>query len=80
LDYGVLSQYSEAACLPVARVEPVLEQLAVDQAQAAFFLPPVRPSEVRAIALSQLRMPRKSTRFVPKPALGLICRPWMNSG
>jgi hypothetical protein len=80
LDYGVLGQHPQATSIPVASVEPILGQLAVDQAQAGFFLPASRPSEVRAIALSQLKMPRKSTRFVPKPALGLICRPWMNSG
>lgn len=80
LDYGVMEQHPQATVIPVPAIEPALEQIALDQAQAALFLPAARPAEVRAIALSKLKMPRKSTRFVPKPALGLICRPWMNSG
>lgn len=76
LDFGVLSQQPGLTCMPVPNLDLALEQLANDQAQAAFFLPPARAGEVRAIALSRLRMPRKSTRFVPKPALGLLCRPW----
>lgn len=80
LDYGVLEQHPQARSIPVPSFDSALEQLALDQSQAAFFLPPASPVEVRAIALSHLKMPRKSTRFVPKPALGLICRPWTNSG
>lgn len=80
LDFGVLNQYAQATALPVSGIPNLLEQLALDQAQAAFFLPPSHPSQVRSIALAKLRMPRKSTRFVPKPALGLICRPWVSSG
>ena len=80
LDYGVMEQHPQATCIPVASFDSALEQLALDQSQAAFFLPPASPAEVRAIALSRLKMPRKSTRFVPKPALGLLCRPWTNSG
>jgi hypothetical protein len=79
LDSGILPQFP-AVCLPVPSLETALEQLALEQAQAAFFLPPVQPAQVRAIALSHLKMPRKSTRFVPKPALGLLCRPWSSSG
>lgn len=80
LDFGVLDPIKEAAAFPVASAEIALEQLAQDQAQVAFFLPPASPREVRAIALAKLRMPRKSTRFVPKPSLGLIARPWTNAG
>lgn len=80
LDFGVLNQYPQSTCIPVPALDLALEQLALDQAQAAFFLPPASPREVRAIALAKLRMPRKSTRFVPKPSLGLVCRPWTNSG
>ncbi len=79
-DYTVMQQYPNVSCIPVAKLDAALDALATDQAHAAIFLPPARPSEVRAIALSKLKMPRKSTRFVPKPSLGLICRPWMNSG
>lgn len=76
LDFGVLAPQGDVKSFPISSLDQTLEQLALDQAQAAFFLPPARPGEVRAIALSKLRMPRKSTRFVPKPALGLVCRPW----
>lgn len=80
LDYGVMEQHPQCTAIPIASIDLALDQLALDQAQAAFFLPAAKPAEVRAIALSRLKMPRKSTRFVPKPALGLICRPWTNSG
>ncbi len=80
LDVGVLGEHSEATSIPVPSLELALEQLALDQAQVAFFLPAASPAEVRAIALARMKMPRKSTRFVPKPVLGLLCRPWMNSG
>ncbi len=79
LDHLVLESHPQATAIPVASLELVLEQLALDQCQAAFFLPAVQASQVRAVALAKLKMPRKSTRFVPKPALGLICRPWMVS-
>jgi hypothetical protein len=80
LDVGVLGEYKEATPIPVPNFDLALEQLALDQAQAAFFLPPSSAAQVRAVALAQLKMPRKSTRFVPKPVLGLICRPWVSSG
>lgn len=76
LDYGVLEAYPQATVIPVPSAVLALEQIALDQAQVAFFLPPSNPSQVRAVAEARLKMPRKSTRFVPKPALGLICRPW----
>lgn len=80
LDAGVLSHHPQATVIPVPTPELALQQLALDQAQAAFFLPSSTPAQVRSVALSKLRMPRKSTRFTPKPALGLLCRPWMSSG
>jgi len=80
LDFGVLAPIADATAIPVPSVDIALEQLAQDQAQVAFFLPPASPREVRAIALAKLKMPRKSTRFVPKPSLGLIARPWTTSG
>ena len=76
LDYGVLELYPQATVIPVPSAALALEQIALDQAQVAFFLPPSNPSQVRAVAEAKLKMPRKSTRFVPKPALGLISRPW----
>ncbi len=79
-DQSVMGQYPSISCIPVAKIESAFESLAADQAHAAIFLPAARPSEVRSIALSRLKMPRKSTRFVPKPALGLVCRPWTSSG
>lgn len=80
LDYGVMSEHPQSTVMPVPNLDLALHQLALDQSQAAFFLPASTPGQVRAIALSKLRMPRKSTRFTPKPALGLLCRPWMSSG
>ena len=80
LDYGVMAEHPQSTVMPVPSLELALHQLALDQAQAAFFLPPSTPAQVRAIALSRNRMPRKSTRFTPKPALGLLCRPWTSSG
>jgi hypothetical protein len=79
-DFGVLTEHQGCTSIPVPSHEMALRQLAVDQAQAAFFLPPATPRQVREIALAKLKMPRKSTRFMPKPALGLLCRPWMASG
>jgi hypothetical protein len=76
LDHGLLASHQEARAIPVASLPMALEQLALDQAQVAFFLPPIPSAQVRAVASAHLKMPRKSTRFVPKPALGLICRPW----
>ncbi|MGZ3669102.1 MAG: DUF1015 family protein [Bdellovibrionota bacterium] len=80
LDYGVMAEHPQATVIPAPSLDLALQQLALDQAQAAFFLPATSPGQVRAIALSRLRMPRKSTRFTPKPALGLLCRPWTSSG
>lgn len=76
LDQGFLASAPEARAIPVSSLPMVLEQLALDQAQVAFFLPPIASAQVRGVATARLKMPRKSTRFVPKPALGLICRPW----
>jgi hypothetical protein len=76
LDVGVVAEHPQSTVMPAPSLDLALQQLALDQAQAAFFLPASTPGQVRAIALSRLRMPRKSTRFIPKPALGLLCRPW----
>lgn len=80
LDSGLMAEHPQATVMAVPSFELALQQLALDQSQAAFFLPASSPAQVRGVALSRLRMPRKSTRFVPKPALGLICRPWLSSG
>lgn len=77
LDFGFLAHQTVTA-IPVPSIETAMEQLATDQAQVAFFLPAATAAQVRAVASSRLMMPRKSTRFVPKPALGLITRPWMS--
>jgi hypothetical protein len=80
LDFAVLNQYAQINAIPVSSPAQLLEQLALDQVQVGFFLPASTPAQVRAIALGRSRMPRKSTRFVPKPTLGLLCRPWTSSG
>lgn len=79
-DYGLMAEHTQATVMPVPNFDLALHQLALDQAQAVFFFPASTSSQVRAIALSRLKMPRKSTRFVPKPSLGLISRPWTSSG
>lgn len=78
LDFGILSKQQNVTTIPVSNVDIALEQLAGDQAQAAFFLPAATAAQVRSVAVARLMMPRKSTRFMPKPALGLITRPWMS--
>jgi len=76
LENGVLKQHPQATLIPAASTEGLLEQLALDQCHVGFFLPPATEDQVIAIASAQMKMPRKSTRFVPKPALGLLTRPW----
>ena len=76
LDNGVLHSLDRGSVMPSTDVGLALAQLAKDQAQVGFFLPSVLPRQVREVAKKGLRMPRKSTRFVPKPALGLVMRPW----
>ncbi len=71
-----------ASKLPSSRLVPglepqiLLEELAMGQAQAVIFLGSISPEVVRATGERGGRLPRKSTRFYPKPALGIICRPW----
>jgi hypothetical protein len=76
LDFGILPSVDKLTTIPVSDPRMALEQLALDQAQVGFFLPPVTAAQVRTVARAGLKMPRKSTRFTPKPALGLIMRPW----
>lgn len=76
LELFMQKKFSQAKVIPVADVNMVLTQLAQDQAQVAFFLPPIPADQVQAIAGNDLKLPRKSTRFIPKPALGLLARPW----
>ncbi|NUM88310.1 MAG: DUF1015 family protein [Bdellovibrionales bacterium] len=80
LDEAVLKNVEGSVAIPVPDDRLALEQLALDQAQVGFFLPPARADQVRDVARCGLVMPRKSTRFVPKPPLGLVCRPWSLSG
>lgn len=76
LEQMIQQKFSQARVIPVADVRMALEQLAQDQAQVAFFMPPLTAKKVQEIASAHKKLPRKSTRFVPKPALGLLCRPW----
>ncbi len=62
--------------VPVFGLPLLVEELASGQAQAAAFLPPMHPDQVRRVAESTGSLPRKSTRFFPKPALGIISRAW----
>lgn len=76
LEREIFPKISGAALLPVNEVSFVVDQLALGQAQAAVFLPAVAAKNVREIADAGQLLPRKSTQFHPKPALGLVCRPW----
>jgi uncharacterized protein (DUF1015 family) len=40
--------------------------------QLAFFLKPVRPELIKAVADANDKMPRKSTYFYPKAPAGLV--------
>jgi uncharacterized protein (DUF1015 family) len=48
---------------------------AVERAGVALLLRAPSPADVAAVARAGVRMPRKSTLFVPKPRTGLILRP-----
>lgn len=76
IENSLFSKYPGMTVNPALTVHSCLQLLANAQAQAAFFLPPVTADEVRAVAHQGLRLPRKSTRFFPKPPLGLIARVW----
>lgn len=64
--------------VPVFGIPVLLEELASGQAQAGAFLPGLSAKEVCAVADRGAVLPRKSTRFYPKPALGLINRAWLD--
>ena len=72
----IFAKIPGASLLPVNDLPFLADQLASGQAQAAIILPPVPAQAVRRVADAGKVMPRKSTQFYPKPALGLICRPW----
>ncbi|MCO5143519.1 MAG: DUF1015 domain-containing protein [Oligoflexia bacterium] len=72
----MLEPISEIRLNPTSEPSLALEELATDHADAAFFLPAASTEAVCAVARAREIMPRKSTRFVPKPALGLVVRPW----
>lgn len=78
IEQEIFSAIPGANLLPVNDVQFLVEQLARGQAQAGILLPSVEPAIVRFYADANLVMPRKSTQFFPKPAIGLVCRPWGN--
>ena len=45
------------------------------EAQLIFFLNPVKPETIKAIADARDKMPRKSTYFYPKAPAGLVVNP-----
>ncbi len=75
LDWEILKDL-RGSVIPSADLNLAMEQLAQDQVQVAFFLPAVSRDQVRRAAAAGTTLPRKSTRFVPKPPIGLVCRPW----
>jgi uncharacterized protein (DUF1015 family) len=75
LDLEILKDL-RGSVIPTPDLALAMEQLAQDQVQVAFFLPGVSRDQVRRAAGAGVILPRKSTRFVPKPPIGLICRPW----
>lgn len=76
IEQNLFANFSAASLLPVNDVDFLVEQLARGQAQAGILLSGVAPSVVRNYADAGRLMPRKSTQFFPKPAIGLVCRPW----
>ena len=72
----VLAKIRDANALPANDLLFLVDQLASGQAQAAILLPPLSDEDVLRAARANSILPRKSTQFYPKPALGLICRPW----
>ena len=50
-------------------------QMALERAGVALFLHAPSPTAVAQVARAGVRMPRKSTLFVPKPRTGLVLRP-----
>lgn len=76
VERDLFAKIPEASLLPVNDLQFLVDQLASGQAQAAVILPPIAASAVRTTADAGKVLPRKSTQFWPKPALGLVCRPW----
>jgi uncharacterized protein (DUF1015 family) len=76
IENEILSKIREANSLPANDLLFLVDQLASGQAQAAILLPPLTGADVLSAARANSVLPRKSTQFYPKPALGLICRPW----
>ena len=79
LERDVLGKIPELQTLPVVEVSMLIDELAAGQAHAAIFLAPPTPKEVCSVADSGDKLPKKSTRFFPKPALGLLFRQWEES-
>ena len=50
-------------------------RLADERSGVAVLLRAPSPADVAAVARAGVRMPRKSTLFVPKPRTGLVLRP-----
>ena len=70
------SMKKNIALLPAEEFHPLMNELANGQAQAAIFLPNISPKNVRERANSKKNLPRKSTKFLPKPVIGLLTRNW----
>lgn len=51
------------------------EAVRMEQASAAFFLPPTRVDRIRDVIEGGGRLPQKSTFFWPKPRTGMVIRP-----
>ena len=66
------------ALLPAEKITSLMSDLANGQAQAALFLPNISLKNIRERAKAGKYLPRKSTKFLPKPAIGLVARNWEN--
>jgi len=51
------------------------EEVRAGEAVAAFFLPPTKVEQIRAVIDKERRLPQKSTYFWPKPRTGFVIRP-----
>jgi uncharacterized protein (DUF1015 family) len=55
--------------------ENAVKQISEGEYQLVFFLRPVKPELIKAVADANDKMPRKSTYFYPKAPAGLVVNP-----
>lgn len=74
----LLQRNDDPASVLVAHSVPEALRTAAERRGVALLLRAPSPAAVAAVARAGVRMPRKSTLFVPKPRTGLVLRPLGN--